>query len=188
MSGKELDTLPHEKTQEQDAFLNTPVYLHSGTHARENGELDVLYASDDANMACVEMIEKSIADNYADNRLNSAVVYDAVVDKFGAERVKFILANSLRHRNCMDDHFRENHEWAQTVPMLDCFGSRVYDRSLGLAAIMVDFCLVHTFISYFRKVQANERSQTDKESILAKIQKPLPARSARDRKDKRHER
>lgn len=172
---------------EKDELLNTPIYLQSGEHARENNELHLFRASYKANVACKEALEEAINGNYADNRLNTAAIYDDVVSKFGAERVKFVLATTIQHKDWDQRFSRGNRAWAQTVPMEAGFGSREKDHSVYYV-VDTHSVLTDAFVSHFRKEQAREKEQPKKESILGKIQKPLPAYSAKPGKDKSHER
>ena len=173
---------------EQDALLHTPVYLHSGAYARENNELDVFRASYKANVACKEALEKAINENYSDNRLNTAAIYQDVVGKFGAERVKFVLATTIQHKDWDERFSRNNRAWAQTVPMEASFGSRENDHSVYYVVDKAHSGLTDLFVSHFRREQVKEREQPKKESILGKLQKPLPGPAAKPGKDKNHER
>ena len=177
----------HVIQQERDTLLNTPVYIQSGAYARENNELDVFRASYQANIACKEAIEKAINANYADNRLNTTAIYEEVVGKFGAERVQFVLATTIQHKDWDQRFSRGNRAWAQSVPMEASFGSRENDRSISYV-VDAHSVLTDSFVSHFRKEQAKEREQPKKESILGKIQRPLPEPTAKAGKDKPHER
>ena len=70
---------------------NLPVYKHPAAYARENDELAVYRASNQANTACKEAIEAAIRDHYRDNRLDAAAV-DQVVQQFGYDRTFHVLA------------------------------------------------------------------------------------------------
>ena len=173
---------------EQDKLLRTPVYLQSGVYARDNDELDVFRASYKANVACKEALEESINANYGDNRLNTAAIYKDVVGKFGAERVKFVLATTIQHRDWDERFSRSNRAWAQTVPMEASFGSRENDHSVYYVIDKAHSSLTDLFVSHFRKEQAREKEQPKKESIMGKLKKPLPEPAAKAGKDKSHER
>ena len=173
---------------ERDALLHTPVYLQSGAHARENNELDVFRASYKANVASKEALEKAINDNYSDNRLNTDAIYKEVVGKFGPERVQFVLATTIQHKDWDERFSRNNRAWAQTVPMEASFGSRENDHSVYYVVDRAHSGLTDLFVSHFRKEQAREKEQPKKESILGKLQKPLPEPAAKAGKDKSHER
>ena len=56
----------------------TPVYRHDAAYAREHDELPLYRESYQANIACKEAIEKAIADNYGNNRLNSQAVMETL--------------------------------------------------------------------------------------------------------------
>ena len=47
-----------------------PVYRFPAAYARENGELELYRASNKANAACKEAIEKAISEHYHDNVLH----------------------------------------------------------------------------------------------------------------------
>jgi hypothetical protein len=172
---------------EQDKVMNPPVYLQSGEYARDHGELDVFRASNQANLACKSAIEDAVRENYADSRLNTTAIYKDVVGKFGADRVKLVLATTIRHKDWDARFSRDNRAWAQTVPMVASFGSRENDRSISYI-VESHSGLTDMFVSHFRKEQAKEKEQPKKESVLGKLQKPLPKQAAKPDKDKKHER
>ena len=174
--------------REHEKLVTMPVYLQSGAYAREHGELEAFRASYRANIACKDAIEQAIGENYTDNRLNTSAIYNAVVDNFGAERVKFVLATTLRHKDHDERFSRDNRAWAQTVPMEASFGSRESDHSVYYVVDKGHSCLTDSFVSHFRREQAKEHEQPKKESILGKIQRPLPQPAAKPGKDKSHER
>ena len=53
---------------------DVPVYRFPAEHARENGELELYRASNKANTACKEAIEKAISEHYCDNVLHREAV------------------------------------------------------------------------------------------------------------------
>lgn len=173
--------------REREELRCLPVYLQSGENAKENGELDVFRASLKANVACKEALEKAIRENYSDNRLNTAAIYNAVLDSFSAERVKFVLATTIQHKDWDQRFSRDNRAWAQTIPMEASFGSRGNDRSLYYVVDKAHSALTDLFVSHFRKEQAKEKEQLKKESVLGKLQKPLSEKVAKPGKDKSHE-
>ena len=67
-----------------------PVYRFPAEHARENGELELYRASNKANTACKEAIEKSISEHYCDNVLHGEAVAQ-VAEQFGHERRPSVL-------------------------------------------------------------------------------------------------
>ena len=150
--------------------------------------LSSAYVRLDNNVVCKEAPEKAINDNYSDNRLNTAAIYQDVVGKFGVERVKFVLATTIQHKDWDERFSRNNRAWAQTVPMEASFGSRENDHSVYYVVDRAHSSLTDLFVSHFRREQAREHEQPKRESILGKLQKPLPEPAAKAGKDKSHER
>ena len=88
-----------------------PVYRQTGMYARENGELEQFRQSNVANIACRAAIEKEIAENFDGMRL-SADAATRVLEAFGSERVLFVLANTVQHKDWDGRFSRENKAWA----------------------------------------------------------------------------
>lgn len=174
--------------RELDAFMKTPVYLQSGAYAREHGELDAFRTSYQANVACRDAIDKAISENYHDNRLDTRSIYRDVVGKFGAERVKHVLATTIQHKDWDQRFSRENRAWAQTIPMEASFGSRESDHSVYYVVDKSHPGLTDLFVSRFREEQAKEKEQPQKDSILGKLRRPLPEQTAKPGKEVSHER
>ena len=88
-----------------------PVYRQTGMYAREHGELEQFRQSNVANIACRAAIEKAIAENFDGMRLRNDVA-SPVLSEFGAERVLFVLANTVQHKEWDGRFSRENKAWA----------------------------------------------------------------------------
>lgn len=94
----------------------TPLYLHSGSYAKEHQELEIFRASQRACLACKSCIESAIADHYRDNRLDTAAVKE-VLESFRPEQVAYVLAVTIRHKEWDGRFSQENKSWAKTVPV-----------------------------------------------------------------------
>ena len=88
-----------------------PVYRQTGMYAREHGELDQFRQSNVANIACRAAIEKTIAENFDGMRLSTDAAAQ-VLEAFGSERVMFVLANTVQHKDWDGRFSRENKAWA----------------------------------------------------------------------------
>ena len=88
-----------------------PVYRQTGMYAREHGELEQFRQSNIANIACRAAIEKAIAENFDGMRLRADAA-EPVLSEFGSERVMFVLANTLQHKDWDGRFSRENKAWA----------------------------------------------------------------------------
>ena len=88
-----------------------PVYRQTGMYAREHGELEQFRQSNVANIACRAAIEKAITENFGGMRLNADAA-EPVLSEFGSERVLFVLANTVQHKEWDGRFSRENKAWA----------------------------------------------------------------------------
>lgn len=93
-----------------------PLYLKTGKYAHEHYEIIDHRNSRKANIECKLAIEDAIRNNYDGMRLNEGIE-DKVMERYGTERVAFVLANTVNERNWDGRYSRDNKEWAKTVPM-----------------------------------------------------------------------
>ena len=101
-------------SEKEKDWKTIPIYKDSGLAARENNELEVFQASNAANKACAEAIEKTISDNWDGIRLKDGCV-QPIMGQFGEQRLMFVLANALQ-LHATDGRFsRDNLAWAQMV-------------------------------------------------------------------------
>ena len=103
--------------REKQLADRTPLYRESATYAHEHGELDAYRASHKANVACREAIENAIRDNYRDNRLDLSCV-KPIMDRFGVDRVEYVLANTVQYKDWDERFSLSNREWAKTIPIV----------------------------------------------------------------------
>ncbi len=173
-----MDVVRDSIEQRAEAALDTqrelPLYRHDAAHAREQGDLDLYRASRRANIACKEAIEQAIGRHYSNNRLDAEAAVNDVLEQFGADRVQYVLANTVRHKEWDGRISRDNKAWASTMPLPE--GSPQDRHSEYL---VVDRCnpgLTDLFLKQVRQL-AGER---EKPSVREKLQKApaAPRRSA----------
>ena len=123
-----------------------------------------------ANSACKEAIEQTISAHYAENRLDTEAAVKDVLEKFGTERVQFILANTIQRKNYDGRISQDNKAWAKTIPMLEDSGASRH--SAYLVVDQVNPGLTDLFTRQFRKVAQEQQ----KSSVLQKPQQEPPAR------------
>ena len=149
------------------------LYTHPAEYAREHGELDLYRASSKANVACKEAIENSIHANYRDNILDTKTVFKQVSEEFGADRVKYVLAVTVRAKDWDGRISRENKAWAQSVPVIENKDYWGTDRNCYFVVDQAHPCLTDMLVTHVRKEQAKIISEPDKkDSILEKLHKP----------------
>jgi hypothetical protein len=146
-----------------------PVYRFPAAYARENGELELYRASNKANAACKEAIEKAISEHYHDNVLHREAVAQ-VAEKFGYERPLYLLAITIRQKD-WDGRFSSNNKaWAKTVPVTENPDAWGTDRNCYLA-INSHSGLVDLFTKLARdEAKVHER----KPSVIEKLKNRPP--------------
>ena len=130
--------------KKEAAFAELPVYRQNAAYAREHGELEQYRVSHQANIACKEAIEQSIDQNYDGKRLAKGTA-DKVMQKFGPERVMYVLAYTIQQKGWDGRFHPYNKDWAKTVdipPNPDSFGFErncefVVDSHAGLTDLFV---------------------------------------------------
>ena len=93
-------------------WKSVPVYKDSPAAAREKNELDAYRASSAANQACAKAIVETIRENWNGSRLKDGCA-QPVMEVFGADRLAFVLANTVDLRAYDTRFSKQNREWAQ---------------------------------------------------------------------------
>ena len=152
--------------EQREALRNLPVYIFSSTFAKEHDELDEYRASFRANVECKNTIEEAIANHYRDHRLDGSCVQE-VVDRFGAERVAFVLANTIQHKDWDGRISPENKEWAKAEPVPTDYGAYHNKKTLEYSCNQAHPGLINLFVNRFRKEQELEKEK--KPSVMKKL-------------------
>lgn len=144
----------------------TQLYIYPASYAHEHGELDQYRASHKSNIACRDAIDQAIADNYRDNRLNPEAVRQ-VVEKFGYDRVFYVLANTVRQKGHDERISCDNKAWAKTIPVYedkDAFG---YDRNVYFVVDRSHTGLMDLFLTQARQeyAQVQEKKPSVRDSL-----------------------
>ena len=156
----------------------TPLYHHTGSYAQEHGELDRYHASYQANIACKEAIEQAIADNYRDNRLNTACV-DQVLEQFGYERMLYVLANTVQQKEQDGRISHDNRAWAKTVPVTPALAGPCGERNRYFILDKCNNGLMDLFLTQARKAYALE--QEKRPSVRESLNKNAVQQAGTDR-------
>lgn len=122
--------IPIDAVQKQraDAELNekyVPLYRHTYAYAREAGQTDECRLSRIENMHCAQAIDKAIADSFDGMHMDTSCVRP-LIDRFGSERISWVLANTLMMKDYDGRFSGSNKEWGakMEVPLeKDHFGS-----------------------------------------------------------------
>ena len=152
---------------------DTPVYPHSAAYAREHEELPLYRESYLANVACKEAIEGAVSNHYANNRLDVKAILEEVSSGFSMERMKYVLANTVREKDWDGRFSRSNKAWAKTVPVVEETDGWGYKRNSSFVVDRAHPGLVDLLTTHFRK-ELERAPQAKKSSVLDKLKAPLP--------------
>ena len=158
----------------QEELRTAPLYPHSAAYASEHGEMAQYNRSYQANSACKEAIEQAISAHYAENRLDTEAAIKDVLEKFGAERVQFILANTVQLQDWDGRYSRRNKEWAKTIPNDN-------PETVRCGYVLNSHpAVLDGFIDLVREEQQRSRTQGEKiqpsrPSVRDKLKQELPA-------------
>lgn len=153
-------------SEQREALRNLPVYIFSATFAKEHGELEKYRASHRANVDCKNAIEDAIADHYRDNRLDISCVNE-VIDRFGMERVAFVLANTVQDKDWDGRISADNKAWAKEAPVPNDYNAWGGRRTHEYVCSQAHPGLINLFVNRFRKEQEQEKEK--KPSVLKKL-------------------
>ena len=102
---------------------NTPVYPYSAAYARFAGELEQFRKSKQANQECGRAIDEAIDAAWDGMRLPPEAGA-ALMERFGPERLGYVLADTIQQRSGDARFSAKNREWARSFPMLVSTESR----------------------------------------------------------------
>ena len=140
-----------------------PLYEKSFSEARDREEISAYRLSSRADNMCKTAIEAAINDNYSDCRLDPEGA-KKVVENFGIDRVKKILALTCIVKDYDGRISPENKAWAKTVRPND-----VKDKiDLSLVIDGVNPGLTDIFVRQVKRIET-ERSEK-KPSVLKKLE------------------
>ena len=157
-----------------------PVYRQTGMYAREHGELEQFRQSNIANIACRAAIEKAIAENFDGMRLRNDVA-SPVLSEFGSERVLFVLANTVQHKDWDGRFSRENKAWAAAF-VIEPDVVMGMDRRLQFV-VNSHPAVLDGFITMTRKAVLEKGCP----SVLESLKKRPPQQAARPSSHRREE-
>ena len=122
--------------RQTEELYKSPVYKYPGDYARENGELEQFRTSLKANFACKREIEAAISKCHDGYRFESKAAVRDVVQKFGYERMLFVLAATVQSHEHDGRYSRSNKDWARTVPIFD--SKRNIEYAVNSHPVLVD--------------------------------------------------
>ena len=108
---------------DEKSLKDVPVYPYSSAYARETVELQAWRNSRRADAECRKAIDRAISEQWDGAHLPDSAA-KGVIERFGAERVAYVLADTLQQRGGDGRFSNANETWAETMPMFDSKESR----------------------------------------------------------------
>ena len=103
--------MPEESDVEKDY---PPVYRESLIYAMEHAAADEYLDSRKRNIGCKRAVEAAIRENFDGRHLNGTVA-DAVLEEYGEERLSYVLACTVQHKQYDGRFSRDTKEWAAGI-------------------------------------------------------------------------
>lgn len=95
-----------------------PLYGRTLEYAKANDEKNLYRQSLQANIECKHEIEQAIRNNFDGMHLNKGFE-NKLIEQFGMERVKYVLANTVQENEWDGRYSPETKEWAKTVTVTE---------------------------------------------------------------------
>ena len=132
------EALENCKKANNELAANPPyvkVYNNTFAYASEHKEVEWYRASFYANIKCKEAIEAAIREHFDGYHLNDIAV-NSVIQVFGVDRVKFVLANTVNLADWDGRYSVRNKEWANTVSDYNSESNRLRYRVTSHPAVL----------------------------------------------------
>ena len=155
----QLDTSGH-RVQKLDTgkAVYPAVYYQTLSYAEEQGELEEYRASRKLDKECTQAVIDEIRQNYDGKHLNKEAV-KPVVEKYGSERLAFVLANTLQQLLWDGRFSRDNKAWAADFHIPK---DMVYDRDMNSELIVTSHpAVLDGFINVFRRDILEREKEAD---------------------------
>lgn len=111
-------------------------------------------------------IEDAIFEHYRDNCFDGSCV-SGVIDRFGMERVAFVLANTVQDKDWDGRISADNKAWAKEAPVPNDYNAWGGRRTHEYVCSQAHPGLINLFVNRFRKEQ--EIAKEKKPSVLQKL-------------------
>jgi len=134
-----------------------PLYLQTAKYANEHYEMIACRNSHKANEECKQALTEAIRDNFDGMHLNAGFE-DKLIERYGMERVAFLVATTINEHDYDGRYSRENKEWAKTVPMSESEDER------SSCCLNVHPAILDGFANRIREKMKEEEHKADNRS------------------------
>lgn len=102
------------------------LYLHNAQYAIEHNEIAEYRESLKTNIQCANAISVAIAALYNNNRLDSEKAINSILPTYGFDRIKFVVAETIKSSSWDGRYSMQSKVWASSVPTVDDTNSYRY--------------------------------------------------------------
>ncbi len=149
-----------------------PVYMQTGSYAKEHGELDAYRESNRLNQECKTAIESAIRENFDGMHLNTDCIRP-LIDAYGIERISYVLAATLQVKSWDGRFSPSNIAWANSISTVNSVDSSGNDRRTSFA-VGSHSAVLNGFVSSFRK-EASEYTRDAPHEVAEPVQEESPS-------------
>ena len=149
---------------------DVPLYGNSFEYARANGEEELYRRSLQANIECRHEIEQAINKNFDGYRLNKGFERE-LVEKFGMERVAYVLASTVQSHDWDGRFSPETKAWAKAVAVREDMEHR-YQFEVASHPAVLDGFIVR--IHAMEKETKKEQKEMQEERYRTETARGLP--------------
>jgi len=111
------------------------VYKHSLAEAENRSETDLFRESHKLNTACRRAVEAAVREGYDYEKMHlKSECAGMLLDEYGADRVMWVLADTVQQRNHDGRFSRNNKEWADSFNIPESITPAGYDLRREFAA------------------------------------------------------
>ena len=113
-----------EQYHQSAMYAGAPLYLKTARYAREHGASEQYHRSHELNNACREEMDKAISENFDGMHLKEGFERE-LMERYGRERVEYLLATTVKENAWDGRYSRENREWADSIPVSESESERI---------------------------------------------------------------
>ena len=113
-----------ERHHKAALYADAPLYLKTARYAREHGESEQYHRSHELNNACREEMDKAMSENFDGMHLKEGFERE-LMERYGRERVEYLLATTVKENAWDGRYSRENREWADSIPVSESESERL---------------------------------------------------------------
>ena len=158
----------------EEAAISHPIYQGTFEMAKDVGELSEYRMSRRINTLCQEEIDDAVSAGWDGMHVAPDVV-KGVLERFGPERVSYVLANTIQQKSGDERFSGDNRSWAETVPMFVPPENRNYCTARSHSAKLDDFI---TVARQEMSQMIQERKQSKRPSVRKKLSEKIDAPAA----------